>query len=135
MPESAEKEAMLAAMQSHLSANQLPCTAAHAIADYFRVAPLDVGKMADDEGIVLSLCQLGLFGYGPKAEGKSKLMRRAPSVSAELRAALTSSAANGRIPCTRCWQLAAQMGVERLEIAEAAEALGLKIVVCQLGAF
>lgn len=126
---------LLQEMQRHLVDGQLPCTAAHTIAHFLGVKPGQVGRAADEAEIRISQCQLGLFGYGPKAEGRSKLVRTAVRVPPELAAALEERAQDGRLRCATCWEIAAEMGVERLAVAEVAEALGLRIIGCQLGCF
>lgn len=135
MSQKPEQDRLRQEMTRHLVNSQLPCTAAHTIAFFLGLSPQEVGEEADQAGIRISQCQLGLFGYGPKSEGLSKLMRPATRVPADLEQALAARARNGQIVCTDCWQLAAEMGTERLAIAEAAEALGLRVVACQLGCF
>jgi len=130
-----EQKDLLAEIQRHLVDQQLPCMAAHTIAHFLGVAPMRVGEAADREGIHISQCQLGLFGYGPKAEGRSKLVRSAVKVPPELRAAIEERAHEGRITCAACWRVAAQVGVERLAVAEVVETMDLRIVKCQLGCF
>ncbi|NLE76740.1 MAG: hypothetical protein GX605_08315 [Chloroflexi bacterium] len=134
MNEPALREQLLAEMRRHLVDGQLPCTAAHTVAQFWDVSPRLVGELADEAEIRLSLCQLGVFGYGPKAEGLSKLVRAAQHVPPTMSGAL-EGAVGGRIACIRCWQNAAALGVERLAVAEVAEAQGVKIVQCQLGGF
>jgi|YNPNPStandDraft_1061719.scaffolds.fasta_scaffold126272_2 hypothetical protein len=129
------RELLLSEMRRHLVDGQLPCTAAHTIAHFLGLAPGQVGQAADEAGIRISQCQLGLFGYGPKAEGRSKLVRTAVQVPPALAAAVQERARDGRLRCLTCWEIAAEMGVERLAVAEVAEALGLRVVGCQLGCF
>lgn len=126
---------LLAEMQRHLVDGQLPCMAAHTIAQFLGLTPGQVGRAANEAGIRISQCQLGLFGYGPKAEGKSKLVRTAVQVPPALAAAVQERARDGRLRCLTCWEIAAEQGVERLAVAEVAEALGLRVTGCQLGCF
>ncbi|MGC8837258.1 MAG: hypothetical protein ACP5UM_02470 [Anaerolineae bacterium] len=136
MAETAQGQTLLLSeMQRHLVDGQLPCTAAHTIAHFLDLEPGQVGRAADEAGIRISQCQLGLFGYGPKAEGKSKLVRTAVQVPPTLAAVLQERARNGRLQCLTCWEIAAEQGVERLAVAEVAEALGLRVTGCQLGCF
>ena len=135
MAGSSEKEWLLSEMRRYLVDGQLPCTAAHTVAYLLGFSPAQVGQAADQAEISISLCQLGLFGYGPKAEGRSTLVRGAARTPEALRAVLSSRAQDGRVSCAACWEIAAQAGVERLVVAELAEALGLRIVKCQLGCF
>ncbi|MBC7223615.1 MAG: hypothetical protein H5T59_04960 [Anaerolineae bacterium] len=135
MEEARTPTSLLQEMQRHLVDGQLPCTAAHTIAHLLEIPPGQVGRAANEAEIPISQCQLGLFGYGPKAEGRSKLVRAAARVPPELAAALQERARDGRLRCATCWEIAAEMGVERLAVAEVAEALGLRIKGCQLGCF
>ena len=108
---------------------------AHVIAYELGVKPLQMGQTANEMEVAVSLCQLGCFGYGPKAEGKSKILRLAAKKDENLMERLRSTAVEGSIPCIRLWQIAAEFGLERLAVSSAAEALGLKIRPCQLGCF
>ena len=128
-------EEIKAKIKSSLVNGQLPCTVAHVIAYELGVKPLQVGQTADEMEVALSLCQLGCFGYGPKAEGKSKILCPTTKKDDKLIERLRSTAVEGSIPCLRLWQIAAEFGLERLAVSSAAEALGLKIGPCQLGSF
>lgn len=128
-------ELLLSEMRRHLVDEQLPCTAAHTIAQFLGLPPGRVGQAADEAGIHISQCQLGLFGYGPKAEGRSKLIRPAVQILPALAATVQERARDGRLRCLVCWEIAAEQGVERLAVAEVAEALGLRVTSCQLGCF
>jgi hypothetical protein len=109
----------------------LTCAAAHAIAEELGVAPSEVGRSLDLMEVRLTKCQLGLFGYAPQ----KKIVTPAESVAADLEAAITAAAANGRLTCEGAWQLAADQGIKRMEASAACEALGIKVKPCQLGAF
>ncbi|TEU22362.1 MAG: hypothetical protein E3J21_00350 [Anaerolineales bacterium] len=128
-------EEIKAKIKSSLVNGQLPCTVAHVIAYEFGVKPLQVGQTADEMEVALSLCQLGCFGYGPKAEGKSKILRPTTKKDEKLMERLRSIVVEGSIPCISLWQIAAEFGLERLAVSNAAETLGLKIGPCQLGCF
>lgn len=128
-------EEIKAKIKSSLVDGQLPCTVAHVIAYELDAKPLQVGQAANEVEVEISLCQLGCFGYGPKAEGKSKILRPTTKKDAQLMEHLRSTAIEGSIPCLKLWQIAAEFGLERLAVSNAAEALGLKIKPCQLGCF
>ena len=113
----------------------LPCMAAHTVAWETGAAPARVGSIADELGLIVTDCQVGLFGYGPKAEGKSKLIRPMPAVPADLKARIEARAKEGRITCLACWDIARELNIERLAVGNAADAIGIKIRPCQLGAF
>ena len=128
-------EEIKAKIKSSLVNGQLPCAVAHVIAYELGVKPLPVGQTANEMEIAISLCQLGCFGYGPKAEGKSKILRPTTKKDEKLMERLRATAVEGSIPCLKLWQIAAELDRERLAVSNAAEALGLKIRPCQLGCF
>ena len=107
-----------AEIKSSLVNGQLPCTVAHVIAYELGVKPLQVGQAANEMGIAVSLCQLGCFGYGPKAEEKSKILRPAIKEDEKLMERLRSMAVEGSVPCLKLWQIAAEFGLERLAVDE-----------------
>jgi hypothetical protein len=82
-----------------------------------------------------SRCQLGLFGYGPKAEGLSKIVLPAAHVPDEIRAAIEAETVNDCIPCVRVWEIAARFKYPRLGLGNIIEAMGLRVMPCQLGCF
>jgi hypothetical protein len=128
-------EKLLQAMQDRLEGGQLPCNQAFAIAQTQGLDPLTVGSAANEAGIRISRCQLGLFGYGPKAEGKHKIVHAMDEVPERLAARLRAAAEGGSITCTAIWQVADGLGYKRLEASSAVEAMGLKVSRCQLGCF
>jgi hypothetical protein len=128
-------EGLQQALAARLHQGQLRCADAHALANEQGVAPLDVGRAADEAGIRISHCLLGLFGYGPKAEGKHKIVQPLDPVPNELAARLLEVAADGRITCADVWAVAEGAGVGRMKASGAVEALGLKVSICQLGCF
>ena len=119
----------------HLRDGKLPCSQAHAIARQLDLPPLDVGLAANELDIRISHCLLGLFGYGPKAEGKHKIVQPMDEVPEDLAAALRAAADGQAITCTAIWQVADSLGYKRLKASAAVEALGLKVSRCQLGCF
>jgi hypothetical protein len=115
----------------NLSDNQLSCAAAHAISTKLSVPPLHVGMTIDLLEARITKCQMGLFGYSPQR----CIVKPADKVSADLKNILETNLVDGRISCQRCWEIASQQGLKKIEIASACETLGLKIKPCQLGAF
>jgi hypothetical protein len=131
------------AILEQLEDGKLPCNRAFAIANQLDVEPLSVGMVANETGIRVSRCQLGLFGYGPKAEGKHKIVHPMDKVPERLAARLRAEAealsqdpeADKGITCTAIWRAADGLGYRRLEASSAVEAMGLKVSRCQLGCF
>ena len=116
-------------------AGELACADAHAIAGALGVSPLEVGRVVNTTEIRINRCQLGLFGYGPKPEGKHKIVLCAAYVPDEIQAAIEARAANGSISCFDAWEIADAGKYPRLGIANIIEAMGLRVKPCQLGCF
>jgi hypothetical protein len=129
------EERVRQAMLERLEDGQLPCNQAHAIAQILEMQPLTVGLAANEAGIRISRCQLGLFGYGPKAEGKHKIVQAMDDVPERLAARLRAAADGGKITCTEVWRAADGLGFKRIDASSAVEAMGLKVSRCQLGCF
>ena len=128
-------ERLRQALQGHLEDGKLPCSQAHAIARTLGVEPLVVGFAASELDIRISRCQLGLFGFGPKSEGKHKIVHPMDEVPERLAARLRASAGENGITCTAVWKVADDLGYQRLETSSAVEAMGLRVARCQLGCF
>jgi hypothetical protein len=129
-----EKE-LLQAMRDRLDNGRLPCNQAFAMAQILGVEPLAVGQAANEAAIRISRCQLGLFGYGPKAEGKHKIVHAMDEVPERLAARLRAAAEGGALTCAAVWKAADGLGYRRIEASSAVEAMGLKVSRCQLGCF
>ena len=110
---------------------QIPCVVAFEVAKSTNVKPDNVGRALDDMKISISKCQLGLFGYKPE----KKIVTPANAVSSDLEQSINQALVNDRLPCSAAWDISKNTGKAKLEIAEACEALGVKISPCQLGAF
>lgn len=124
------------AIRRHLdSEGALPCAMAFRVAEELGIVPSNVGQAADDMDVRLSHCQLGLFGYGPKAEGRHKVVQAAAFVETGLAQAIHDGLAGGRLSCAAAWEIAAALNIPKMDVAAAAEMLGVKIARCQLGAF
>ncbi len=128
-------EKLLQAIQDRLDNGRLPCNQAFAIAQILGAEPLAVGQAANEAGIRISRCQLGLFGYGPKAEGKHKIVHAMDEVPARLAARLRAAAEGEALTCAAVWKVADGLGYKRIEASSAVEAMGLKVSRCQLGCF
>ena len=115
---------------------QVTCARACQVARRLGVGLAEVGAAADAAGVRVSRCQLGLFGYGSKAEGKSKIVQTVdavpPALAERLRRARDE---RGRLTCAAVWAVARQSHISRLKAAGAAQGLGLHVEDCQLGCF
>lgn len=124
-------ERIVAVVSERAREGTLGCAEAFRIAEELGVAPLAVGEAADAANVRLVRCQLGLFGYGEQ----KRVVRPADSVSPELQQAIREGLADGRLPCATAWAIADRLGLSRMEVSNAAEKLGVRINLCQLGAF
>ena len=122
-------------IRSLLLEGRLPCARAFGVSRHLSITPLQVGDIASAMSIRISQCQLGLFGYGPKSEGKHRTVVPAPKVSNELRATIEASLIGGRLPCKAAWAIATKFSCSRLSVSATAEALSIRISECQLGCF
>ena len=120
-----------AAVQEVAEGNRISCAVAHDLAEELGVTPAEVGKTIDLLERRISKCQLGLFGYLPE----KKIVKPAEAVSDKLRGRLTDATADGRVSCVSCWDIAQDLGMQKIAVAAACETLGLSIKPCQLGAF
>jgi hypothetical protein len=114
-------------------AGRISCASAHRIALACAAPASDVRRAADNLGIRVSECQLGLFGYD--AYGEKRWTRRLSTIPGELERAVRAVATDGRLPCAAAWKLADDRGLPRLLLGSVAETLGLRISDCQLGCF
>jgi hypothetical protein len=114
-----------------LKGGMIACASAHKIAAETGVDPGTVGVAVDLMEARIVTCQLGLFGYGDK----KKAANATDHVLAELKTLLVGAAPNNRLTCSEAWRIAENTGLPRLEVANACEALNIKIIRCQLGAF
>ena len=101
------------------------------IAAILGIAPAIVGKTADSINVSLSKCQLGLFGYLPN----KKIVESRPAESVAVSDAIRIGLVKDRLPCATAWDIAAENGISKLAVANACEAMGVRIKPCQLGAF
>jgi len=90
-----------------------------------------VGQAADLVELRLVKCQLGLFGYRPE----KKIVKPAASVGPDLEEAILAGLVNERLPCKTAWDISEQLGIQKMKVSAACDAMDVKIKQCQLGAF
>jgi len=128
--------ALAAAIRARSKEEKIACAQAFRIADEAHVAPLIVGLNADVLGIHLDHCQLGLFGYPGHTKGwESAKIAEHPVPDGLIPAIQSALDPEGRLPCVRAWQIAADFSVPKMLVGYVANQLGVRIVQCQLGAF
>ncbi|MBT8341888.1 MAG: hypothetical protein HKP58_01120, partial [Desulfatitalea sp.] len=119
------------AVQADLVQGGITCAKAHAIAERMGVPPLQVGIAVDLLEERIGQCQMGLFGH----DRDQKRVRPAPSVSPQLKTAVEKALQDERLPCASAWRIAKDFQMTRQAVADACEALKIRIKPCQLGAF
>lgn len=129
--------ALAAAIEARVKEGKLACAQAFAIVESAQVVPLVVGQTADALGVGLDHCQLGLFGYPGHTKGweAAKIAERLPvpeGLEDAIRAALDP---DGKLPCVRAWQVAAEFAIPKMLVGYIADQMDVRIVQCQLGAF
>lgn len=118
-------------VKEKVSGDEITCAAAHGIAEALNTSPSEVGSTVDLLEIRIVKCQLGLFGYSPQ----KRIVEPADNVPQDLQGAIRRDLVNERLPCAASWRIAEDMGLGRMEVASACEALKIKVTPCQLGAF
>ena len=118
-------------IRQSIKSDALPCAVAFEIAKTFGVAPIQVGRTADSMSVSLSKCQLGLFGYKPN----KKIVKPRPAEKVSISDAIRGGLVKNRLPCATAWNIAADFNISKLSVANACEAMGVKVKPCQLGAF
>ncbi len=114
---------------------RVSCATLHRIARKLQLEPIVVGEVATALELRACHCQLGLFGYGPKEEGKWRIVESGMDVSEELEARIRGALEGGRLPCAAAWQIASEFKLKRLDLGNAAQTLEILISPCQLGFF
>jgi hypothetical protein len=126
------KQGIAAQIKESLTKGKLLCASAFKIARRLEVSPQQVGEMANELNVKISRCQLGLFGYGSN-EGKA--LGSAQEVGEGLEARIRDRVVEGELPCATAWDIARELTMKRIDVAKAAESLGIRITQCQLGCF
>jgi hypothetical protein len=130
------EEQLIQAVENIAVNGEIACADAHALAEQLGIAPGALARVVNARtDMRFNRCQLGLFGFGSKAEGKSKIVLVAAYVPPEIAEALQAKVKEGRISCKAVWEIAEQFKYPRLGIANIIEALGLRVKPCQLGCF
>jgi len=121
-------------LNDRLTQGRLGCPAASKLATDLGVPMAAVGETADKLEVKIVRCQLGLFGY-ETADSRDPAYGPAADVPDDLAAELRDRARGRHVDCLVLWEIADGRGRSRMAVACAAEALGMKIAACQLGAF
>ena len=110
---------------------ELPCAVAFEVSKAFAISPATVGRAADLLELPLVKCQLGLFGYRPN----KKIIKPVAAVAPDLQHALSEAVVDDRLSCVKAWKIADRLGIHKMKVSAACDAMGIKVKPCQLGAF
>ncbi len=130
-PSATPDEHIAEAVRQKVSDGEVTCAACHKIATELNVLPSDVGRAIDLMEIRFTKCQMGLFGYGPQR----RIVEPAETVIPALEDAIKTSLVDKRLPCAVAWGIAAKLGLKKMDVSCACEALKIKISNCQIGSF
>lgn len=129
-------EQVSSAAAPYIVEGQLSCADAHSLAASLGLTPGQLARaVADKTDFRFYRCQLGLFGYGQKSAGLSKIVLPARHVPEEIKADIEAVAHEGGISCSDVWAIAERHAYPRLGLSNIVEAMGLKVRPCQLGCF
>ena len=123
--------ALAAAIHEKTTDGKIPCRRAETICREMDVTMGEVGKAADLMEVVITKCQLGLFGFAPDRKAVQPAAEVLPELETDIRAACD----DGRLSCRAAWDIAARRGISKMDVSAACEALKIKVKPCQLGAF
>lgn len=124
-------------IREHLREGRLPCAEAFSIARRHNVRPAGVATQAEEIGVRIGWCQLGLF-TGPKnaqEDHPEEQQEQRQEVPTTLQERIEAALEQGALPCARAWGIAKRMGLERIQVGRAADLLGVRISRCQLNCF
>ena len=127
----ASDPAVAAALSEKARDDCVTCAAAMEVVAGLDVTPSVVGTALDLLEYRITRCQLGLFGYQPE----KKIVRPADDVAEDFRGRLLEAAPAASLSCALSWEIADALGMTRMDVSAACEALGIKVRPCQLGAF
>ena len=120
-----------AALKQLASNGEIPCALTFKIAADLNIEPGDVGITADLLEMRLIKCQLGLFGYQPV----KRIVKPAREVSRDLEEGIRKGLEDGKLSCVTAWRIAKDLGIRKMEVSSACEALEIRLCSCQIGAF
>jgi hypothetical protein len=119
------------AVRASLKDGYLSCPVAWSIAKKAGVPRIAVGAVTDKLGFRITDCQLGCFKVDKTPYDGSV----AKEVEVKLSDRLADSAEGNKITCAAAHELARELKVVPMAVAEAMNVKGMKIRDCQLGCF
>jgi hypothetical protein len=131
-PQGATPDPALSRALSDIAENgRFTCAAAIRLAGRLGIDPGELGTTADLLELRIIRCQLGLFGYEPE----KRIVKPAEEVLVDLRERLGAAIVDGKVSCASLWEIAEELGMEKMDVSGACESLKVRITPCMLGAF
>jgi len=118
-------------VKASLKEGNLPCGTAFKIAQEAGVPKIAVGEITDRLGIRVSNCQIGCFKVDKIIHDEAGDRKVDESVLAKLEALQRNEA----LTCTSVHELAQQLKMTPMAVADVANGRNMKIRQCQLGCF
>jgi hypothetical protein len=118
-------------VKSSLRDGNLPCGIAFKIARDAGVPNIAVGEIADRLGIRVTNCQIGCFKVD-KIVNPDNLDKK---VDEDILVKLETLKKNDALTCVNVFELARQINLPPMAVADVANARNLKVHHCQLGCF
>ncbi len=118
-------------VKSSLKDGYLPCAVALTIAQDADVPKVAVGMMTDRLGIRITNCQIGCF----KVDKSVPANPDPKKIDGKIIPLLEALKANDELTCAKVFELARQVKLTPMAIADVANSHKLKIRLCQLGCF
>lgn len=118
-------------VKASLQDGNLRCTVAFKISDDAKIPRIAVGAMADKLGIRITNCQIGCFKVGKTIHDN----HAGKKIDDPIITMLEALRKNDELTCASVFELAAQLKLSPMAIADVANLGKLKIRRCQLGCF
>ena len=110
---------------------KITCDSLYVAAKEIGITSSEAGIQVDLMGLKLIECQLGLFGYLPNG----KIFKKNIKFSKEIEGIIEENSKQGKITCKKCWEIAKNLKMKKLDISSIANIKNIRIKNCQFGAF
>jgi hypothetical protein len=118
-------------VKASLKDGYLPCASAFKIAQEAQIPKVAIGGMTDKLGVRVTNCQIGFFKVDKTPRGGSAHKDLDDIIISKLNALKETN----ELTCTNVFDLAEQLKITPMVIADAANLRDLRIHKCQLGCF
>jgi len=119
------------AVETAMKDGYVACPSAWKVAKDIGVSRLDVGVMIDKLGIRVTACQLGCFSVSKT----SRIGTATAPFSEEVACRVETLREKDELTCASVFDLARELKVKPMSVADVANARGYKLRKCQLGCF